>query len=104
MATILQFPQRNKGRIRKSTGAHAEGVFSMTQFESCPDNVTHFRRAEFDDVSILELIAYKLDSMFVALDADTRKAIRRHAMIDAALGNTPQRQLIGAVLSNAFKG
>lgn len=88
-ATILQFPQRNKGRVRKSTGANADGVAAMVQFGGAGDNIVHFQRdcamqRISEPVARMDLQMYLIDKIMQVLPKDAIAHIRRSAMIDAA--------------------
>lgn len=101
---ILQFPVRNKGRVRKSKGAQAEGVGAMLQFGIYPPNVAHFEQESFDDIEIEELLAYAFDAMRASLPAETNQRIVRTCLIDAALSDNPRKRRLAAALSGRFKG
>jgi hypothetical protein len=101
--TIIPFPERNKGRKRKSTGPWSEGCCAMAQFECYPDNVAHIHQRRFDDVGALDLLASGFDTVVRQLPAETRKDIKRSAMITAAFDCDPRKQLIAAVFSAAFR-
>jgi len=99
---VLQFPQRNKGRVRKSKGPQAEGVLAMAQFATYPDNVEHFDRDRFDEVSALDLVAFGFNALYRELPIETRIEVKRSAMISAALDRNPDKRTIAALFSGAF--
>jgi hypothetical protein len=102
MSNIVQFPQRNKGRIRKSTGPRSEGISAMVQFGARPKNVEHIRRSEFGCVDVTHLIAFALDTIIMKLPKETRQEVLRSALIKAAWDDDPERRLVAAVYSGAF--
>lgn len=102
MTNIVQFPRKNKGRIRKSTGSHADGIFAMMQFESYPKNVEHFQRNELAEVDANTLLALAFDILLRQLSIETRKNVKHSAMVEAALGETPRKRIVAAALSGAF--
>ena len=100
---IIAFPVRNKGRVRKSNGARAEGAFAMMQFEAYPSNVAHIEQERFAEVELVELLAYAFDAMRASLPPETRQQILRKCLIDAALSDDPMKRRCAAVLSGRFE-
>ncbi|MDP4540142.1 hypothetical protein Q9K01_10935 [Qipengyuania sp. DY56-A-20] len=103
-ATILQFPTRNKGRIRKSTGANSEGLFSMHQFKvEAGGSIEVFNLYREDEVSRDEFVAYFFQQVFNNLPKEAREAVRKSASCDAALGCTDRKRIAGALLASSFR-
>jgi hypothetical protein len=81
MSDILQFPQRNKGRIRKSRSPEAMGRCSIGMLERdgdpIPTNVADIRRARHEPESDDGRLALRLSlAIFAMLSADQKKCIR----------------------------
>lgn len=104
MTNIVQFPPRNKGRVRKSTSANAEGMLAIHQFEAGGQNVEIFNERREEAFDRTDFMAYFLQTIFNSLPADTRQAVRLRASCDAALGKTDHDRIAGAVLTAMFRG
>lgn len=102
-SNVIAFPARNKNRVRKSKGAHAEGITAMLQFGSYPPNVSHFQQESFADIETIELLAYAFDALRSSLSTEINQMIVRKSLIDAALAPDPRKRKIAAVLSGRFK-
>lgn len=100
-ATILQFPQRNKGRVRKSTGARAEGMFAMHMHNATADNIEIFNTHR--EIDGFDYLAYTLSTIIGALPPEARQQIKRKALCDAALGKSDSSRIAGACLAGSFK-
>jgi len=79
--SVLPFPQRNKGRIRKSRSPEAMGQCSLSLLErdgeSIPANIADFRSARkevpVDDGRLALVLAL---AVFSALNADQKKSVQ----------------------------
>lgn len=72
MQTILQFPARNKGRVRKSQGFMAMGecAMKMAELPAIPDNVERLveARADAADYSTGDLGLFIATAVYAVLD------------------------------------
>lgn len=101
-SNVIQFPVRNKGRVRKSKGFQAEGVFSMMRCGKYPANVAHFEQNIFADIELVDLLAYGFEKLRMNLPAATSEAIYRQTLMDAALSKDPRKRRIAAAMCGRF--
>lgn len=76
-ATLLQFPQRNKGRVRKSGSLQAMGEYSLRACEREPANVERLddrREVDTDQGQLALLLAA---TVFSALPKTKKATLRR---------------------------
>ncbi len=99
-ATILQFPQRNKGRVRKSTGARAEGMHAMNMHDATAENIEIFNTHR--EIDGIEYLAYTLSAIINVLPPEGRQQIKRKALCDAALGKSETARIAGSCLAGSF--
>ena len=102
MGEVVQFPTRNRGRVRKSTGAWAEGIHAMIQFDSRPDNVHHVHESRFDSLARLEMLACGFNLLVQALPCEIQESLWRRVMIEAASDKDPRQRLLAASICKTF--
>lgn len=105
-ADILSFPTRNKGRVRKSKGAQAEGVCAMLQFGGAGDNVVHFDRGsvlEADAFRRVEILSYAFTKLLNKLPQETQSELSRSFMIDAVFEKDAARRRAAVALCHSFR-
>jgi hypothetical protein len=100
MATILQFPQRNKGRVRKSTGPRSEGALAMHQFDAHPENVVRFD-ADTAETSAAELALFLCEAILRKTPGLFPK-VKDTCRIEAALGHDRRRKRIASAWCDHF--
>jgi hypothetical protein len=102
MGNILPFPQRNKGRIRKSTGAFSEGLFSIHQCGGSGENVEVFNAHRSDEVTDSEVIGYFVRTVANILPPELRQKIKRRAMCDSTLSECDQDRIAATIIAASF--
>lgn len=102
-ANILQFPTRNKGRIRKSTGLGSEGLFAIHQGGGGGENVEVFNAHRSGEVTDIEVIGYFVRTVANSLPPELRQKVKRRAMCDATLGGCDQDRIAGTIIASSFK-
>lgn len=78
-ARVIPFPQRNKGRVRRSQGVGAWGIDSMRNFgidDRRHPKVVRIDQHELDDVSNEDLAIFLATALFVSLDDDAKRKVR----------------------------
>jgi hypothetical protein len=93
MGNILQFPQRNKGRIRKSTGPWSEGAFAMFRLDKHPANVELFEKAAADECVGTADLALYLAALALQYSPELRETVTRRVLIDRSLGKSRSGRL-----------
>lgn len=93
-ATILQFPKRNKGRVRKTESIRTMGECALRRTSRRPENVevlADHRENEHDHGHLALMLA---SSMFATLPK-TRKAKMANALRGIALHDQRARAIVG---------
>ena len=102
MGTIIQFPRRNKGRVRKSNSVTAEGMGAISQFGTAP-NVEVFNAHRVAQIDRSDFIAYMMEKVLNAMPSELRQQAKRSALLDAAIGRTDETRIAGAAFVSMFK-
>ena len=103
MGTILQFPTRNKGRVRKSTGWAAEGLLAIHQTgKPRPDNCEIFNAHREQEIDRSDFLAYLLETMLNKMPSDFKQGVRSRALADAALDRDDHRRIVASIAAEAL--
>lgn len=89
MAQILQFPQRNKGRVRKSESHGAGGFIALVQMDCDTSKVVRFDQRKVERVSDGTIVMFLALAMFEQADEEMRKAVVRRTEVYSYLGDKP---------------
>jgi hypothetical protein len=101
MGNILQFPKRNKGRVRRSTGHLAWGGYTLLQHDCDRTNLVRFNRREVDEVSNGQIALFLATAMFIHAPRETRDAIRRTVQIRATVEGRIEAQALLRIIGDA---
>lgn len=101
-ATILQFPQRNKGRVRRTNSARAEGLWAMHQYNTTADNIEIFNDHRISEAGAVETLGYAVNAILNTLPRDITEKIKRRARAGAVLGKTDGERIAATWMALCF--
>ena len=102
MGIILPFPARNKGRVRKSNSANAEGQLAIHQLGTA-DNVIVLNEQR-DDLDGIDLLTAILHYTVNSLPREVRQQIRTRASAEAALSDDHRKRVAASMVALTFGG